>query len=96
MLRNPHRRFCLIGTLEGISFLLLLCIAMPLKYFADIPSPVTVVGMIHGALFSLYILSAISMLFSAGWRIPRLLGAILCAFLPFGPFVFDRRIRANG
>ncbi|SEO00293.1 DUF3817 domain-containing protein [Paenibacillus sp. OV219] len=95
MLRNPHNRFRLIGTLEGISFLLLLCIAMPLKYFADIPGPVTIVGMIHGALFSLYILTAISMLFSASWRIPRLLGAIICAFLPFGPFVFERRLRAS-
>jgi len=95
MLRTPLGRFRLIGMLEGVSFLLLLFVAMPLKYVADIPGPVTVVGMIHGALFALYLAAAAYMAFAAGWRLPRVLGAVAAAILPFGPFVFDLRLRAD-
>lgn len=45
----------IMGYLEGTSFLLLLCIAMPLKYMMGIPEVVRYVGMAHGALFIAYI-----------------------------------------
>ena len=47
------------GLIDGISLITLLCIAMPLKYFADIPIAVTIVGSIHGAIFSFYFLAII-------------------------------------
>ncbi len=93
MLRTPLGRFRLVGTLEGVSFLLLLFVAMPLKYFADIPGPVTVIGGIHGFLFTLYLGAVAYMIFAAGWRLPRVLGAVAAAILPFGPFVFERSLR---
>jgi integral membrane protein len=48
------KRFRLVATLEGISFLVLLFVAMPLKYFAGMPKAVSVVGMAHGLLFVAY------------------------------------------
>ena len=48
----------LISLVEGVSFLLLLGVAMPLKYLAGIPEVVTVVGAAHGVLFILYALAA--------------------------------------
>jgi integral membrane protein len=93
MLRTPLGRFRFVGILEGVSFLLLLFVAMPLKYFADMPEPVAIVGGIHGFLFALYLAAAVYMVFAAGWRLPRLLGAVVAAVLPFGPFVFERSVR---
>ena len=93
MLRTPLGRFRLVGILEGVSFLLLLFVAMPLKYVADLPEPVAIVGAVHGFLFVLYLAAAVYMVFAAGWRLPRLLGAVLAAVLPFGPFVFERSLR---
>ncbi len=52
MLKTPLGRFRVIGHIEAVSFLVLLCIAMPLKYLADLPVAVLIVGSIHGALFS--------------------------------------------
>lgn len=81
------------GYLEGTSFLLLLGIAMPLKYMLDIPEPVRYVGMAHGVLFIAYILTLI---FAASkikmplWAIPA---GVLGSFLPFGPFIFDHLLK---
>ena len=47
--------FRMTGLAEGVSFLTLLCVAMPLKYFMGIPEAVRVVGLIHGILFLLYV-----------------------------------------
>jgi integral membrane protein len=90
MLNDPIRRLRLIGWLEGSSYLLLLFVAMPLKYLADMPAVVSVVGMAHGILFIFYVLAAM-----AAWGARRLpvrgfALAVVAAVLPFGPFAFDR------
>ncbi len=76
---------------EGVSFLLLLGVAMPLKYFADMPLYVRYVGMAHGLLFILLVL----MLFAAASRVPVkwLLIAFIATFIPFGPFFVDKHLR---
>lgn len=93
MLRDALGRFRLIGYLEGISFLVLLFVAMPLKYWADLPDPVTIIGGIHGFLFALYLLAIALMAFYFKWRPIRILGALVAAMIPFGPFYFDQRLR---
>ena len=80
----------LIAWIEGISFLLLLFVAMPMKYLADRPSMVRILGMAHGLLFVLFILCAIQAKIERGWRAGRFLRVLLTAFLPFGMVVFDR------
>ncbi|GGB00667.1 DUF3817 domain-containing protein [Macrococcus hajekii] len=81
--------FRFFGYLEGLSLLILFFIAMPLKYMAGKPEVVTVFGMIHGALFTLYILMVIWMTIRMKWRPTWLVASIIVAFLPFGTFVFD-------
>jgi integral membrane protein len=82
----------LTGFLEGTSFILLLGIAMPLKYLAGRPEAVSVVGMAHGVLFVAYVGLAVVVARKERWplRIPAAL--LVASFLPFGPFVADARL----
>ena len=90
MLGTSQGRFRLLGYLEGCSFLLLLGIAMPLKYYFDMPMAVRYVGMGHGVLWLLYIGTLMTMYLARGWSVMLLLGGIVASVLPFGPFVYDR------
>lgn len=81
-----------VALAEGISFLLLLGIAMPLKYAAGWPLGVSVVGMIHGLLFLLFLVALVRA--KTATRLPLGLAAMafVAALLPFGPFVIDGRL----
>ncbi|MFC3886006.1 DUF3817 domain-containing protein [Bacillus songklensis] len=82
-----------IGIIEGISYLVLLFIAMPLKYFANLPIFVQIFGMAHGILFVLFVLMLLIVWFRHGWSLIRVLGAFMASLLPFGTFVLDARLR---
>ncbi|MBL7892661.1 MAG: DUF3817 domain-containing protein [Bacteroidia bacterium] len=81
------------GLAEGISFLVLLLIAMPLKYIAHLPQAVKVIGWIHGLLFILYILALIRVWLAFKWSFKRLFIAFIAALLPFGTFILDAQLR---
>ena len=81
-----------VGFAEGVSFLALLLIAMPLKYAFDVPEAVSVVGMLHGVLFVLYVVAIVWAAVACRWAIWKPLVAFAAAFLPFGPFVFDAKV----
>ena len=87
------RHLRLVALLEGTSFLVLLFIAMPLKYLAGLPLAVRIVGSVHGGLFLLFL----AVLFRAGrerrWPFRRWLIAFVSSVVPFGTFVFDRSLR---
>lgn len=93
MLRTPVGRLRVIAFVEGLSYLLLLGVAMPLKYFAGMPGPVKAVGWAHGLLFVLYLLSAAEATLARRWRLAMILGVLAAAFVPFGTFVLDARLR---
>lgn len=85
----------IMGYLEGTSFLLLLFIAMPLKYMLGIPEAVKYIGMAHGVLFIAYILillGAATKIKMPIWAMPA---GVLGSFLPFGPFIFDHLLKKN-
>lgn len=86
------RRFRLIGFAEGVSFLLLLGIAMPLKYLAHEPGPVKWVGWAHGALFVAYVLAVAHVAFVERWNLWTIGLALLASLLPFGPWIFERKV----
>ncbi len=86
-------RFRLIALLEGSSFLVLLGIAMPLKYLADMPMAVRAVGMIHGVLFIAYSLLVLGFMVRKDWALERAANAMLWAVVPFGTFFLDRELR---
>lgn len=88
--------FLLVGILEACSYLLLLGVAMPLKYLAHIPEPVKYLGWAHGLLFVGYLLLLGSVLLQRKWPITLALLGFVAALLPLGPFVFERYLRRTG
>ena len=93
LLTDPLARLRLVGMMEGASFLVLLGIAMPLKYLAGYPQAVRVVGMIHGLLFVAFAIVVVEASVSMRWPLRRVLAAFVASVLPFGPFVFDAHLR---
>jgi integral membrane protein len=91
-LRTPLGRLRVIGFWEGVSFLVLLCIAMPLKYFAGWPDAVRVVGMAHGVLFILYVAAALHATVSYQWSWRRAAAILAASVLPAGPFIVDAKL----
>jgi len=85
------KAFKILSYLEAISFLVLLGIAMPLKYMYDMPEYVRVVGMAHGILFVLYIIGAYYMYEKLNWKFKTFMIVVLCSILPFGPFYADKK-----
>ena len=75
---------------EGISFIVLLLIAMPLKYFFDMPAAVKIVGGIHGFLFVAFIILAILVKESYKKNFFWLIKALGSSIIPFGTFVMDK------
>lgn len=69
--------FKITATLEGISLLLLLFVAMPLKYFFDLPQYVRVIGMIHGILFIGYMIIATMLKTEESWNNKKFLRYVL-------------------
>jgi integral membrane protein len=85
-------RLRLIAKIEAVSFLVLLGIAMPLKYLAGLPIAVKLGGWAHGVLFILFVLALARAKRDA--RLPISLAALvfIAALLPFGPFLIDERL----
>ena len=91
-MNSPLSRFRLIALLEGISFLILMGIAMPIKYMADMPLPVKICGWIHGLLFILFVISLVEVHAKYKWIFTRTAGAFIASLLPFGTFVLDAKV----
>ena len=87
------RRFRIVGIAEGVSFLILLFIAMPLKYILEIEEAVKIVGWVHGALFISFVYFAFEMMAVFKKNFGWLAKAIVAAVLPFGTFIFDRQLK---
>jgi integral membrane protein len=90
---NQLRNFRIISLAEGISLLVLLFIAMPMKYFMGMPEVVKVVGWIHGILFMVYVGLLIIVQLTQRWSFIFLLGAFLASIVPFGTFILDKQLR---
>jgi integral membrane protein len=76
---------------EGISFLVLLLIAMPLKYMAGMPMAVKITGWAHGMLFIWYWVAAVPLFTVLRWPLDRVIGMGLASILPFGTFVMEHK-----
>lgn len=83
----------IVGFLEGISFLLLLFVAMPLKYIWDNPIWVKHVGMGHGVLFIAFVALLYWVCQKMKWSNRLFIIGLIASILPFGPFIFDRKIK---
>jgi len=83
----------ILGNIEGVSYLLLLGIAMPMKYLLDMPMAVKIVGMAHGVLFLAYCLLLAICMKNFKWKFGFALYLFIATLIPFGTFVTDRKLR---
>jgi integral membrane protein len=85
-------RLRLTGILEGLSFIILLVVAMPLKYLAGKPEMVSIVGMAHGVLFVLYILLSVVAKFTYPWSWKKMFLLWIASVIPLGTFYADYKM----
>ena len=84
-------RLRLIAFAEGISYLILLFVAMPLKYLYDQPQAVRSFGTVHGLLFVLYILLVFLTRIKHRWSNAKTGLLLLVSLIPFGNFYADKK-----
>jgi integral membrane protein len=85
-------RLRVTGIIEGLSFIILLGIAMPLKYMAGKPEVVSIVGMAHGILFVLYIFLTLLAKLRYPWSWKKILLLWVASVVPFGTFYADYKM----
>jgi integral membrane protein len=85
-------RLRLIGLLEGISLLILVGIAVPLKYGSDNPSFVKMMGPLHGSLFLLFVFNTFSVSIQQKWKASITIKVLISCLIPFGTFYVDHKI----
>ncbi|RAU81600.1 DUF3817 domain-containing protein [Pontibacter arcticus] len=91
-MKTPISRLRTIGMYEGISYLLLLGIAMPLKYMFDMPLFVKYIGWAHGVLFVLYMVALLQVVLVHRWSFMKAAAGFVASLLPFGPFILDKKL----
>lgn len=87
-------KFGQINTIEGYSYLALVFIAMPMKYFMDIPLAVKIAGMIHGILFIIFCLLLIKAWKESNWPFKKSILFFAASLIPFGTFFTKAKIKA--
>ena len=85
--------FRLVAFLEGLSYVLLLLIAVPIKYSSDEAFFVKIVGMPHGILFVLYIALALVLRINNQWIKNNFFAVLIASVIPFGTFVVDFKFK---
>lgn len=92
-LAMPLKLFRAVSLVEGVSWLALLFIAMPLKYGLGRPEAVTALGRAHGVLFVLFVLALGRLAADGTWKPPQLARAFVASLIPFGAFWLEWRLR---
>ena len=82
----------IVAFIEGISYVVLLAIAMPLKYAAGMPQAVRITGSVHGALFVLFCLLLLQAFLSARWKFSFAANVFASAVIPLGTFFMDKTL----
>jgi len=93
-MKKNVKKFGLINTIEGYSYLALLFIAMPLKYMLDFPIAVKIAGMVHGALFIIFLYLGVKAWIEAKWSLGQTIIFFIASLLPFGTFFTKNKIKA--
>src|SRR3954447_10205965 len=93
------QRYRVMANVVGVLLILVIVIAVPLKYMADMPTTVTVLGRAHGWLYALFFLSAIDLALRAKWTIKGTVLTVLAGTIPFLSFAAEhsvtRKMRAG-
>ncbi|WP_422858604.1 DUF3817 domain-containing protein [Flagellimonas sp. S174] len=95
-LNSSIGRLRVLAILEGTSLLILIFVAVPIKYILLNPVPVKWVGQIHGILFILFVFNALKVGVEEHWSFAKTTWKVIVAcFVPFGTFYIDRKILAK-
>jgi integral membrane protein len=89
------RQLRLVAFAEGLSFVVLLFVAMPLKYVWGVPIAVRIVGSVHGALFLIFLVALFRAASEREWPLRRSFLAFISSIVPFGTFVFDSSLKSE-
>ena len=81
-----------VAIAEGISYILLIFIAVPLKHFANMPLAVRYTGWVHGLLFVLYVAFVVMCAMEYKWKFGKILLVFFASLLPFAPFIVEKRL----
>ena len=92
LLKTQIGRLRILAFSEGVSFLLLLFVTMPLKYLHGIREPNLVIGIFHGILFIVYCAAVILIKFDDNWAYKKTFLALLASVIPFGTFWADWKL----
>lgn len=92
---NSTSIFRKVAVAEGISYIVLIFIAMPLKYFADLPLAVKYTGWAHGLLFVLYMIFFIMAWMESRWSLGKSALIVVASLFPFAPFYVDKKLKEN-
>lgn len=87
------KNFCKVAVTEGWSYLLLLFIAMPIKYFFHNEIPVKIIGWAHGVLFMVYMAMLLNIWIKLKWPFNKVFWAGIAAFIPFATFMFEKQLK---
>jgi integral membrane protein len=87
--------FRIVGYLEGTSYVLLLFVAVPIKYYADDPQLVKLLGMPHGLLFVTYVIMSIINSRIFNWSDNKTFQILISSILPFGTYYIDKKYFRN-
>jgi integral membrane protein len=87
--------FRAVSLIEGISWLLLLFVAMPLKYGLGEPMAVKILGRVHGGLFVLFLITLALAATEHEWKFGKIARAFVASLVPFGAFWLERKLRAE-
>jgi integral membrane protein len=94
MIKNSVKKFGQINSIEGYSYLILLFIAMPMKYAFGYPLAVKVVGMIHGILFIIFCFLLVKAWHESKWKFSENIIFFIASLIPFGTFFTKKRIKS--
>jgi len=93
-MRKNVKKFGLINTIEGYSYLLLLFVAMPLKYILGFSIAVKIVGMLHGALFIIFLYLGVKAWIETKWSLLQTIIFFIASLIPFGTFFTKSKIKS--
>ncbi|WP_323807963.1 DUF3817 domain-containing protein [Halarcobacter mediterraneus] len=93
MLNSALGRFRVISAIEGLSFLVLVLIAMPIKYIGGDPQPVKIIGMAHGVLFIIFMLSLFEAKIRHEWENSLTLQLFILSLIPFGAIFIEKKVK---
>lgn len=89
------KKLRIIAIIEGLSFLVILFVTMPLKYIYNNPIPNKFSGIIHGFLFISYLYFVYICNMTQKWDKKTIIILILASIVPFGPFIIDKKYLKN-